>query len=332
MFKSRAWSIIVKVSAAILGLALLLVVSAAVFAVLKLGQIQKAETVSRAEEDSFETDENTGNLEETDPDDVQWAEDWEVLRDKDVVNLLLIGQDTRVPGERARSDSIILITMNRTEKEISLTSFMRDLYVQIPGYSDNRINAAYAYGGMELLDETIEKNFAIEIDGNVEVDFDGFTQVIDAVGGVDLDLSPAEASYLQSRGYAVSVGMNHLDGTAALLYARVRSIGNSDYDRTYRQRKLLSSLFASLKDSSFSEVLAFANELFPCLTTDMTQTELIGAVMTGIELRVGELQSLRIPADDTFEARYIRGMSVLVPDLEANRRLLREELYHETAQ
>lgn len=259
MAKSRAWSMVVRFSAIILGLALLLVIGVGVFAFLKLNQIREMEAVDYAATDSFETDDNADGLDEMDPDAIRWAEDWEVLRDKNVVNILLIGQDTRVAGERARSDSMIIVTLNRTEKEISLTSVMRDLYVQIPGYSDNRINAAYAYGGSALLDAAIKKNFAIEIDGNVEVDFDGFTKVIDAVGGVDLDLNPDEAEYLQNAGYAVSVGANHLNGDAALTYARIRYVGNADYERTNRQRKLLKSLFQSLKGSSFSQEIGRAH-------------------------------------------------------------------------
>ncbi|MFQ9799037.1 MAG: LCP family protein [Clostridia bacterium] len=100
-----------------------------------------------------------------------------------MVNILLIGQDRREGEGRQRSDSMILATINKKSQSIYLTSFMRDMYVPIPGYSDNRINAAYAFGGMDLLDDTIETNFGIHIDGNVEVDFSGFKTLIDMMGG-----------------------------------------------------------------------------------------------------------------------------------------------------
>ena len=91
-----------------------------------------------------------------------------------IKSILLIGQDKREGQSRQRSDSMILATLDKDQKTISLTSFMRDLYVAIPGYSSTRINAAYAYGGMDLLDETLTQNFGVEIDGNVEVDFEVF--------------------------------------------------------------------------------------------------------------------------------------------------------------
>ena len=96
------------------------------------------------------------------------------MQDKDIVNLLLIGQDRREGQDRQRADSMIMVTLNKKTKQISMTSFMRDLYVQIPGYSDNRINATYAFGGMDLLDSTLNTNFGVEIAGNVEVDFGEF--------------------------------------------------------------------------------------------------------------------------------------------------------------
>ena len=139
---------------------------------------------------SFETDDENGSGEEMDPEDVIWPEDDNgVIRDKDIINILLIGQDRR-PGEgRARSDSMMIATLNRKNGSIKITSLMRDMYVQIPGYSDNRINAAYAFGGMKLLNEVIAKNFLIHIDGNIEVDFEGFIEGIDIIGGVEISIN-----------------------------------------------------------------------------------------------------------------------------------------------
>ena len=108
-----------------------------------------------------------------DADSIDWGNaDIQVMEDEDVSNLLLIGQDRREGQDRQRSDSIIICSVNKEKGKIVLTSIMRDLYVPIPGYKDNRINAAYQFGGMELLDEVIEENLGIHIDGNIEVDFD----------------------------------------------------------------------------------------------------------------------------------------------------------------
>ena len=140
-----------------------------------LGRIRRAsatEAVSQQEE-TFESDENADDT--LRPEDVIWnGADTSVMQDKDIVNLLLIGQDRREGQDRQRSDSMIMVTLNKKTKQISMTSFMRDLYVQIPGYSDNRINAAYAFGGMDLLDSTLTANFGVAVAGYVEVDFGEF--------------------------------------------------------------------------------------------------------------------------------------------------------------
>ena len=120
-----------------------------------------------------------------------------------IKSILLIGQDKQGDQTRQRSDSMILATLDKDQGTISLTSFMRDLYVAIPGYSSTRINAAYAYGGVELLDETLEENFGVQIDGNVEVDFEVFKVLVDKVGGIDLELTQAEADYICGRDQSV---------------------------------------------------------------------------------------------------------------------------------
>lgn len=120
-----------------------------------------------------------------------------------IKSILLIGQDKREGESRQRSDSMILATLDKDQRTVSLTSFMRDLYVAIPGYSTTRINAAYAYGGMELLDATLEENFGVKIDENVEVDFEVFQVLVDKVGGIDLELTQAEADYICGRDQSV---------------------------------------------------------------------------------------------------------------------------------
>ena len=136
--------------------------------------------------------EGAENFETVDASDVVF-ETVDVL-EGDMINIMLIGQDRRPGEERARSDSMILVTLNKEKGTIQLTSFMRDLYVQIPGYMDNRLNAAYRYGGTDLMNETFKVNFGLEIDGNVMVDFDEFTEIIKIMGGVTLDISAQRPS------------------------------------------------------------------------------------------------------------------------------------------
>lgn len=247
------------------------------------------------------------------------------LTDKDIINILLIGQDKRPGEESARSDSMIIATVNKKSNSIKLTSLMRDMYVPIPGYADNKINAAYALGGMDLLTVTVEDNFLIGIDGCVEVDFLGFEKIIDKIGGVDIELNKDEAYYLSnSSGLRFTAGINTLTGKTALEYARIRYIGNDDYERTERQRNVLVAVFNKLKDSGVKTLLELADDILPLVTTNLTSSQILSLATKVILMNASGIESYRIPADGKFVPDTIRDMSVLVPNLLENRELLKE--------
>ena len=288
-------------------------------------------TMSREEYEQFlenqRATEETGFTGETiDPDDVELDLNEQPVEEKNhIINIMLIGQD-RLPGQgRTRSDVMILCTINTATKELTMTSFLRDLYVSIPGYGGDRMNHAYAYGGMKLLNKTMQENFGIKIDGNVEVDFDGFMDLIDLMGGVDIYLSESEANYMKRQGHKVQAGMNCLKGRAALAYARNRSIGNGDFSRTERQRKVLNALFEKCRGMSLSQLQSLIEKALPMITTDMANREILDYMVELVPMLGSlELNTGRIPADGTYQYASIRGMSVLVPDLEANRVLLQD--------
>lgn len=247
---------------------------------------------------------------------------------EDIVNILLIGQDRREGEGRARSDAMILVSFNTTDNTITLSSILRDTYVQIPGgYEDNRINVAYVLGGMGLLDETLEENFGIYVDGNVEVDFSSFEKVIDILGGVDIELTQEEANYLNGElYYEFQEGMNRLDGREALEYSRIRYL-DSDFGRTSRQRTVLNALLESFKNVSLSDALKLVDEILPMLTTDMSNMEIIGHVTDLLPmLSTAKVQNIYIPGDENYYSASIRGMSVLVPDLEACHEQLKDAI------
>jgi LCP family protein required for cell wall assembly len=255
-------------------------------------------------------------------------EDETVITNKEVINILLIGQDRRPNEDRARSDSMIIATINKHDKTIKLISLMRDMYVQIPGYSDNKINAAYALGGMELLDDTIEKNFLVHIDGNVEVDFEQFTKIIDKIGGIDIKINERETEYLNTdTNWNLSAGICHMTGDVALKYSRTRYVGNDDYERTERQRKVLSAAFKKIKDSSLITILTLADDILSLINTDISSTNIIGYITGIMSMGEIEVETYRIPADGEFTIATIREMSVLVPDLSDNRALLKEYIW-----
>lgn len=306
----------------------------------KINFVGEEETYSAEElEQLLQEDETMGTGPVVDPDDVELGTaPGEVIgASENLINILLIGQDRREGQGRQRSDSMILLTVNKAKKTITLTSFMRDMYVKIPGYGKNKINASYVYGGMQKLDETLMENFGIHVDGNVEVDFSGFMEIVDIMGGVDIALNQEEADYLNRRGnwdveenqhWNLTAGVNHLSGSQALAYCRIRYVGNADYERTERQRTVLTKLFEKVREMDLGTMNALLNKVVELISTDMTRNEITGYALDMFPLLTGfEVVTQRIPADGACYSQNIKGAgAVLVPDLEKNIQLLKETI------
>lgn len=248
-----------------------------------------------------------------------------------VINILLIGQDTESGAVRARSDSMILMTLNTKAGTVTFTSFMRDAYVQIPGYKPNKLNHAYQYGGMKLLNETLKVNFGVEVDGDVEVNFAQFESIIDLLGGVDIDLTEEEAAYMclgPGKEWDLKPGVNRLNGEQALSYARIREI-DSDYHRTLRQRTLLTALTNAYKNQPIDQLLPLLEEILGLITTNMTDAQIWDCAFNLIPMLSGlQVRSDRIPADGTFRQGSVqvrpglKGWFQYDIDFEANRQRL----------
>ena len=186
-----------------------------------------------------------------------------------------------------------------------MISLMRDLYVQIPGYSDNKLNAAYAFGGFELLDETIATNFGIAVDYNVEVNFKGFKDIVDTIGGLDLELNETEAEYMNSAEFVEDMGvkldrnftpgMNHLNGQEALCYARIRHVGNSDWERTDRQRKVIQTIYSHVREENWTKLLDIYSNVADDLTTDMNNTQIVSIAFSAYSMGLESINSYRVP-------------------------------------
>lgn len=325
-------------------LALLLVVTACVGVYVNylLGKIKRVDmgnesTISPSQlEDLLATDPDLSPIDPSEslPDigDITFpTEDPEpVKKPEHVINILLIGQDTRVQGVRARSDSMILVTFNTKAKSITFTSFMRDSYVQIPGYTANKLNHAYQYGGMKLLNETLKLNFGVEVDGNVEVNFAQFEEIIDLLGGVEISLTAAEAKYMNhSTKWGLQVGKNQLTGEQALVYARLREIDN-DYRRSERQRTVLLALADAYKDQPVDQMFALLEEIMGLVTTNMSDAQIWEYGLRLIPILAGaSFGSERIPADGTFSQGNVqvrpglKGWFQYNIDFDANRERLR---------
>lgn len=252
---------------------------------------------------------------------------------ENVVNILLIGVDRR-KNETARSDSMILCTFNKHTNTITLTSFMRDMYVKIPGYKSNRINASYFLGGMKLLNKTLNYNFGVETNGTVEIDFSNFEKLIDLLGGIELELNSKEANYInRESGSKLKAGVQVLTGEQALWYSRFRKDGGGDFNRTNRQRIVLSTLLNEYKNLSLPELIGMMDDILPMVTTNMTKDEIMNHVVSLFPMLANaQIVTQRIPADGAYYDARINDMAVLVPNISKNAKILQDVMFEPPAE
>jgi len=286
-------------------------------------------------------DEAEAGLEATPEELAQWdehiesvvsdKETYEVPISQDVYNILLIGSDTRERGEVGRSDAMILVSINQKTQTIYLTSFLRDCYVYVPGWGNTRLNHAFAYEGPDLLEQTLEENFKVHVDRYVAVDFFSFMDVIDILDGVWINVSEEERlitdDYIWSMNklmdqewstdYLWHSGWQKLNGKQALCYARNRYTGN-DFDRTQRQRNIISQILAAARQASAAKLVELAQVILPQVTTDLTKTQILSYAANAGAYANYEVVSQQIPAADTYYGATIDGMSVISLDLDEN--------------
>ena len=195
-----------------------------------------------------------------------------------VRNILLIGVDAREgeSSDSTRSDTMMILSIDEKNKQLKLTSILRDTYVEIPGWKWNKINAAQSHGGRQLLVDTIEYNFKVDIDNYMLVNFDMFTTIIDELGGVDVEVTEKEANYINARYNmtqaekdafpgTTNAGVNHFSGMQALWYSRMRYL-DSDFYRTQRQRKVISAIIDKAK-SNPTALYSIAEKVMPMIET-----------------------------------------------------------------
>lgn len=257
--------------------------------------------------------------------------------DDKVLNVLLIGADT-LDGNSARSDTMILLSVNPLKNRIVFTSFMRDSYVSIPGYGYNRLNASHSKGGPSLLIETIEYNFGIDIDYYAKVDFTSFRQAVDAIGGIDLTINSVNYNYFKT--WSVCRGLTeeeatdgtrvvHLDGSQALAYARNRKYFDGDFTRTQHQRDFLTQFVQSCKGASLDELHSLLETILPYVVTsmphDQIKTLVWDAVLTYLTY---DITDARVPCAGSHSNLTLdSGAQVLNINVGDNAKYLKAKIY-----
>ncbi len=265
-----------------------------------------------------------------------------------VQNIMLFGEDNHKEGEHGRSDSMILLSLDKNHHTLKQTSFLRDMYLTIPGYGEDKLNAAYAYGGAKLAVETIEYNFRIQIDHYVIIDFSTYTAIVDALGGIDLQLTEDEVKYINWQSYRNKQTDNeneldvnsytftedkdgnetatvHLNGRQALWYARNRDSAGSDFDRTSRQRIVVDTIFTKLKSGNPLGLLCAVYDAAPLITTDMSKLDITQMGLGMFSYLRYDRKQYSVPRSDNFYNDWANNAQVLmISDMDYER----EKLYN----
>ncbi|WFR55863.1 LCP family protein [Anaerocolumna sp. AGMB13025] len=260
-----------------------------------------------------------------------------------VTNYLIFGIEEF--GGARNTDSMMIASINTKDDTLKLTSLLRDSYVDIKGYKANKLNSAYARGGARLLVDTIEKNYKVQIDGYVSVDFKSFEKIVDLLGGVTIELGKEEAQYLNKTNYIsqkknrnVKKGVNHLNGNQVMGYVRVRKVKtlggvNNDYGRIVRQQRALKAMFESYKSpKNLFKIISVTKESLGYVTTNLTQDQIEKAMEDVVENKITTLDTFRVPVDGAFDApKKYNGITYpIVLDWDKNRVELYKFIFDDT--
>lgn len=242
----------------------------------------------------------------------------------DVINIAFFGLDRRKKEEPSRSDAVMILSLDKKHKKVKLSSIMRDSYVDIEGHGKTKLNHAYAYGGPELAIKTINSNFKLNIRDFVAVDFYGLENIIDTVGGVEIPVRSDEIKYINSymQGTAKvenkavqevqNPGLQNLNGMQAVAYARIRYTSGGDYERTERQRTILTAVMNKIKKLGPTEFPKVVGALLPNVESSLSSTEIIKIGTSVFALGIDNVEQQRFPLDNYCEGKLIDGIYYLL--------------------
>ena len=273
----------------------------------------------------------------------------DMYHDDLVTNILILGVDDYQPNDPGRSDSMMMVSIDHRHEKLKLTSFMRDTFVSIPGYNYYKLNTGYFLGGAPLQVKTIEKNFKVDIDRYVIIDFEAFPKIIDALGGITVTLSAAEAEEMNRKSGETGAveGVNDLSGAQARYYSRIRNCkytdqetGNvyyDDYGRIRRQQHVMDILIENFKNVDAGQIMALANEIVPYLISNISPDEMVALASNALTYMGYSMETCQMPNNElhygaTLHPEYIgQDYSVLIPDtLEDNVLFLNRFIYEDS--
>lgn len=247
-------------------------------------------------------------------------------KDPNIMNILVLGTDSRdVVIDRGRSDLMLVVSYNQKTGEIRMLSLLRDLLVPLEGYEWNRLNTAYFFDGAGLAVNTVNQLFGLDIQHFVVIDFNGLKDFINHIGGIELTLSEAEASFL---GIPYSTEPVHLDGAATLLHARNRAIDN-DFRRTERQRKVIVAVCNKMiAEKSISEISDATQYAMRMIKTNIPASKLVSLAVNVLgNGKSLSIQQQSVPYNDAYQFVWYKGMAVISFDIQTTGSRMREFLY-----
>lgn len=255
------------------------------------------------------------------------------------VNVALFAVDKRKADDKANSDVVMVISIDQQSGKVKMSSIMRDTYVNIEGHGMDKINATYAIGGPQLAIKTLNQNFNLDIKDYINVDFYSAAKIVDALGGVQVNVKQPELAFLNNyldelaiyekipAVHVTNAGLQTLSGRQAVAYTRIRGVGNGDYERTERQRSVLIALFNKMKSSGQAAFPAFASQILPNLETSMTNFTLLSFAGGVLNSKHKVIDQARFPLDGQSLGKRINNTWYLTTDLKATSTAIHNFIY-----
>ncbi|MEQ7802088.1 LCP family protein [Pedobacter sp. ASV1-7] len=254
-------------------------------------------------------------------------------------NLALFAVDRRQDGDKANSDVIMIISLDQQSGKIKMSSIMRDTYVDIEGHGKDKINAAYSLGGPQLAIKTINQNFDMDIKDYVNVDFYSAAKIVDALGGVEVNVKQAELEFLNNYLNELAIydkipaihvknaGLQNLSGRQTVAYTRIRAVGNGDWERTERQRSVLVALFNKMKNAGPEKFPVLASQVLPNLETSMASFTLMSFAGAILNAKNKEIDQARFPLDGQSAGKKINNIWYLTTDVKVTTNSIHNFIY-----